>query len=230
MIPVYERFVTFQGEGRFMGIPAFFIRSYGCPVHCPYCDSAGTWHPDYVPESIDRLEEDQLIEEVLAAKVPMVVVTGGEPTIHDWTRFLIQLHKHRLFAVLETSGTFPIRGAFDWVVVSPKRWKDPVEGPITAACEFKFIIETPEDIDFYLQQIQRYGFDPDSDTRHIWLHPEWSKRTDRSVLKAISDRVVHGQGRFRAGWQIHKLYGVDLFDSRSRPPVPLGGQAGRESV
>ena len=54
--PVHETFHSWQGEGDHSGKSAFFVRLYGCPVHCPWCDSAGTWHPDYVPEKVDRID------------------------------------------------------------------------------------------------------------------------------------------------------------------------------
>ena len=78
-LPVYERFHAWQGEGAHMGKSAFFIRLHGCPVHCPWCDSAGTWHPDHVPDSIDRIEPIDLAEEALQSGCEIVVITGGEP-------------------------------------------------------------------------------------------------------------------------------------------------------
>src|SRR5690606_10755697 len=50
--PVHEQFHTWQGEGVHMGRSAYFIRTFGCPVKCPWCDSAGTWHPDHIPAKV----------------------------------------------------------------------------------------------------------------------------------------------------------------------------------
>ncbi|NER01051.1 MAG: radical SAM protein, partial [Cyanothece sp. SIO2G6] len=66
-----------------LGRSAYFIRLFGCPVHCPWCDSAGTWHPDYVPKDIDRISPKALAEQAAASGAEFVVVTGGEPAIHD---------------------------------------------------------------------------------------------------------------------------------------------------
>ena len=83
MLPIQEQFYTFQGEGRHSGQAAYFIRTFGCPIHCPWCDSSGTWHPDYKPDKIERISPESLVAEVEKTAAEFVVVTGGEPAIHD---------------------------------------------------------------------------------------------------------------------------------------------------
>lgn len=228
---VNERFHTWQGEGDHMGRRAFFIRLHGCPVKCPWCDSAGTWHPDYVPENVERVSVSSLITEVEASGAKIVVITGGEPTIHDLRSLVERLHHDAGVRVhLETSGGFPIRGNFDWITLSPKKWKHPLRESVEDADEFKFIIETPEDIRFYFDMILAFGAGREKirhiDRASVWLHPEWSQHKNPEVLKAISTAVksiTHPHVELRAGWQLHKLYQVDAEDARSRPLVPLGG-------
>jgi 7-carboxy-7-deazaguanine synthase len=222
--PVHEMFSTFQGEGVHMGKPAFFVRLYGCPVHCPWCDSAGTWHPNHKPPAgVRRMTARQIWDEAEKTRAQMLVVTGGEPAIHD----LKELTSGSVFMPthLETSGAFEIKGLFDWVTVSPKRWKLPIAQTVKRANEFKFIIETPEDIPFYTQTILELGHIPNNFGRDvpIWLHPEWSQHENPEVLRAISNAVKESLYPYRAGWQLHKLYRVDALDSRSAPLVPLGG-------
>ena len=91
--PIYETFYSWQGEGVHLGKSAFFIRLFGCPVHCPWCDSAGTWHRDYVPERVDKLEAETLAKLAAAAEPELVVVTGGEPLIHDLESLTAELGK-----------------------------------------------------------------------------------------------------------------------------------------
>jgi 7-carboxy-7-deazaguanine synthase len=226
--PVHERFRTWQGEGVHMGRSAFFIRLFGCPVKCPWCDSAGTWHKGYVPKHVDKFTSKQLVEEVCAVEpVPeFVVITGGEPTIHNLEPLTEALSCADIPVHLETSGAFPIRGQFRWITLSPKRWKMPLEESIQVADEFKVIVEREEDIDFYTKVIAE-AFAPSPIPAAIWLHPEWSQRENPAVLSAICRAVTERKGPFRAGWQLHKLYKVDLLDSRSRPAVPLGGDPKR---
>jgi len=225
MYPIHERFATFQGEGLFMGMAAFFVRTYGCPVHCPWCDSAGTWHHDWVPKGIEKLSAEALVVEAQEAKMAMMVVTGGEPTILDLEPLTSVCHHVPMQVHLETSGGFVIRGSFDWITLSPKRWKLPLRANVALANEIKIVVENPEDIDCYYSILLDLGLADSDCCEAIWLHPEWSKQRDPIVLNAISAAVKREEGIFRAGWQIHKLYRVDALDPGSRPLVPLGGDS-----
>jgi len=221
-LPIHERFHTFQGEGVYMGCPAFFIRTFGCPVQCPWCDSAGTWHPSWVPQHVERIPVAQLVQEHRdGPEVDFVVITGGEPAVHDLTELTEEL-ACRIH--LETSGTFPIRGTIDWITLSPKKWRMPLRENVQRAHEFKVIVEQPSDIKYYSDAIGEV-FSMKEGKLHapIWLHPEWGHREDPVTLGAISDAVKEGRGRFRAGWQIHKPYRVDSRDARTQVLVPLGG-------
>jgi len=219
---VHERFVTFQGEGVHMGRKAFFVRLFGCPVHCPWCDSAGTWHPKWVPKDVEIMPVQKIVQEAVEADVPFVVVTGGEPAIFDLEPLVEGLHTAGQRVHLETSGAFKFGDSFDWVTVSPKKWKPPLVASIWLADEFKIIVEEPSDIDLYCGMLTRLGL-PIPFCIPVWLHPEWGHREDPMVLKAVINQVRRNEGDFRAGYQIHKLFKVDTVDPRSRSPVPLGG-------
>lgn len=221
MLPVHERFYTWQGEGVHMGKAAFFIRLFGCPMHCPWCDSAGTWHKDYVPKTIHRMEESDLVDEVLAAGAQMVVITGGEPAIHDLRPLTIKLKAAKIRVHLETSGAFPLQGFFDWITVSPKnKWAKPVLlENVALASEFKLIIEDPADIPYWVGVLEKEMVG----NQNIWLHPEWSRRNDPAVLNGITEYVKRQGGQMRAGYQMHKLYRADALDNRSATLAPLGG-------
>lgn len=220
--PIYEYFATFQGEGVYMGLPAFFVRTHGCPVQCPWCDSAGTWHPDFIPKDVERLTSQQIVDAVKAEEMDRVVITGGEPAIHDLTDLTSLLHQNNITVHLETSGSFPIRGMFDWITLSPKKWKLPLASCVEAAHEFKIIVEQSADIHNYHGILLANGLKV-LDRRPIWLHPEWSKHNEQTVRMAIIEAVKASGGLFRAGCQLHKYYNVDAQDSRARQLVPLGG-------
>lgn len=220
--PIHELFMTFQGEGTAMGMPAFFVRTYGCPVHCTFCDSAGTWHKDYVPSHVARMSPKALVQAALLEQAKLMVVTGGEPTIFDLTPLTDECEAAGIDIHLETSGAFAIRGEFDWVVLSPKRAQLPLPESLARADEFKFIIEHPDDIGYFTRVLFDRGVTL-QERRWIWLHPEWSQRENKAVLSAIAEQVKRGKGNYRAGWQLHKLYQVDALDNRSKPLVPLGG-------
>lgn len=240
MLPIHEQFYTFQGEGVHAGRAAYFIRTFGCPVHCPWCDSAGTWHPDYIPKKIERWTPENLAAEVAKTKAEIVVVTGGEPAIHDLAQLVDALHAIEKNVHLETSGAFPIQGDFDWITLSPKRWKLPLIENIGRADEFKIIVDHDGAIEEYanlLKSIAGVGGPSNAGaSQHpegislagherppVWLHPEWSKHADPATLDAITAWVKAHGAPYRAGWQMHKHYAADLKDARSAPPAPLGG-------
>jgi len=202
-----------------MGRAAYFIRTFGCPVHCPWCDSAGTWHPEWVPSKIEQHSVKKLADSASTTAAEFVVVTGGEPAIHDLTPLTSALGAKNLPAHLETSGGFPIRGEFAWVTVSPKWLKQPLTENLSRANEIKVIVEDEFSIMRWWREIE-----PHHRGQTVWLHPEWSRRNDPKVLNAISETVKTRGGPFRAGFQLHRLYNVDTLDKGSRPQVPLGGK------
>lgn len=215
-LPVHEQFYSFQGEGVYAGRAAYFIRLFGCPVHCPWCDSAGTWHPKHIPKKIQRLDVDKLTETVASTLAEFTVITGGEPAIHDLSELCEALKKVDQAVHLETSGAFPLKGNFDWITLSPKRWKLPLEENIHMADEFKLIIDTPSAIEEYISIIGHKNVP-------IWLHPEWSLHEDPMILNKITEWIKQHGAPYRGGWQLHKNYGADLLDAGSAPLVPLGG-------
>lgn len=220
MLPVHEQFYTFQGEGVHTGRAAYFIRTFGCPVHCPWCDSAGTWHPDYVPGKIERISWEMLVGEVAKTSAEFVVITGGEPAIHDLVPLVDGLHCIGQKVHLETSGGFKIRGNFDWITLSPKRWKPPLAENLDRADEFKIIVDRTGAIEEYVEMIGQ-------SSKPVCLNPEWSRHKDPVLLNTITEWIKRRGAPYRAGWQLHKLYAADMQDSRSVPAAPLGGDSGK---
>ncbi|ECF6195714.1 7-carboxy-7-deazaguanine synthase QueE [Salmonella enterica] len=135
--PINEMFQTLQGEGYFTGVPAIFIRLQGCPVGCAWCDTKHTW---------DKLSDREVSlfsilaktkesdkwgaassEDLLAVinrqgyTARHVVITGGEPCIHDLMPLTDLLEKSGFSCQIETSGTHEVRCTPNtWVTVSPK--------------------------------------------------------------------------------------------------------------
>jgi 7-carboxy-7-deazaguanine synthase len=221
LYPVNETFLSWQGEGVHMGRKAFFIRLQGCPVKCTWCDSASTWHPQYVPKNIRKANADELAKEAAESKPDFVVLTGGEPCVHDLVPLLNALKAVKLKVHLETCGAYPIPEGLDWVTVSPKWAKLPVAESLAKADEVKLIIEAADSAQKWTAAVGGSWA-----AKSVWLHPEWSRRADSSILKAITDFVKENGAPFRAGWQVHKPYMADSLDARARPPAPLGGDPG----
>jgi len=229
-LPIHEKFLAFQGEGDHMGKKAFFIRTFGCPLACPWCDSAGTWHKEYVPKNIQRIDVKELAKEAASHNPNFVVITGGEPTIHksNLEMLVIELHKLDMRVHLETSGAFDVKNyLFDWITLSPKDSKPATGHMLNMADEFKIIVEDEQTIGKWVEFIDAH-LSTDNKDRSLWLHPEWSKRDEPTVLNAISNFIKttsHQKKKknSRAGFQLHKLYKVDSLDPGARGLAPLGG-------
>ena len=215
-LPVYERFHSWQGEGVHFGRSAFFIRLHGCPVHCPWCDSAGTWHPDHKPDHVDRISPVQLAEEAFSSACEFVVITGGEPTIHNLHDLTYELRNRNLPIHLETCGAYSIKGEMDWITLSPKNLAPPLDKNLVLADEFKIIIEGVDSIQDWSDKIPFSEFGVPT-----WLQPEWSCSQDSHLLSSINEWIKKHGAPYRAGFQMHKLYLADESDQRSKPTAAL---------
>lgn len=202
MYPINEVFTSFQGEGVHMGRRAHFIRLQGCDVRCPWCDQAATWNGTEPSASAHQLAKGVPADAI-------VVVTGGEPTIHNLGPLTEAIHNHRNIwntsnklnrLHLETAGHRPITGSWHWIALSPKPGRPPLPENVERADEFKIILANPADLTVGLAALKdRRPGTP------IWLHPEASRRDDQDLLSFIASSVG---GDLRAGWQLHRLYGA----------------------
>lgn len=136
MYPVNDIFHSIQGEGVFSGTPCTFIRLQGCPVGCPWCDTRDSWER-IKPEGLYMSAED------LASKVrhTHVVITGGEPLIHDLDELIGKLRSRDYIVQVETCGAFQWKG-YDrpnFVTISPKEAVD--FRVVIPGQEFKFVVD-----------------------------------------------------------------------------------------
>jgi len=190
MLPVVETFHSVQGEGFWSGTNAYFIRLAGCDVGCSWCDTSQSWstrHPSY---SISGL-----VAEVKAYKPAIVVITGGEPLMHDLTELTESLggvQRH-----LETSGVYPLTGEWDWITLSPKPHKPPQASILDLCDELKVVIASEQDFEFAEQMRLR------TPERYHYLQPCWGN----GMEQAIVDYVLKNP-HWRISLQTHKLLKV----------------------
>jgi 7-carboxy-7-deazaguanine synthase len=194
-LPIVETFHSVQGEGAWTGTSAFFIRLGGCDVGCWFCDTKESW--------VAKRHPQKSIEELLALSIEVnpaiVVITGGEPLMHDLTELTAVLKSKHLRLHLETSGSHPFSGNFDWVTLSPKPFKPPHESVYAQVDELKVVIAQANDFEWAEQQSQKV-----SDRAIRYLQPEWSSKESADL---IFDYVKQHPS-WRMGLQTHKLLGV----------------------
>lgn len=193
--PIVETFHSLQGEGAFAGVNAFFIRLGWCDVHCPWCDQKETWTPKGHPQR-NALE---LALEAQKVNPAIVIITGGEPLLHDLNPLTEALHDHHLKVHLETSGAHPFSGEFDWVTFSPKPFKAPDPSIYPYVSELKVVIAKPEDLQWAEDQAQKL---PEQTLKY--LQPEWNTPASQTL---IFDYVLtHPQ--WRVSLQTHKFLNI----------------------
>lgn len=191
-----EAFYTIQGEGFHQGRAAYFIRLGGCDVGCFWCD---------VKESWDASKHPQIsIEEIIAGakKFPgrLAVITGGEPLMHQLDELTDELHKAGFETNIETSGSSPLSGHWDWICLSPKKFKAPLPGIIPLANELKVIIYNKHDFEWaetYAAQV--------NDSCKLYLQPEWDKAAE--VTPMMID-YIKANPKWELSLQVHKYIDV----------------------
>lgn len=195
-LPVMEAFYTIQGEGFHQGKAAYFIRLGGCDVGCVWCDVKESWdaskHPQVTIESL-----------VGAAKQypgRMAVITGGEPLMHDCEVLTATLHEAGFTTNIETSGSYPVTGDWDWICLSPKKFKPPLPEILMIADELKVIIYNRSDFDW----AEKYAAQVSAGCK-LYLQPEWDKSREMTPL-IIEYIKYHPQWEFSL--QLHKYIEV----------------------
>ncbi len=195
--PVMEQFYTVQGEGKYTGHAAYFIRLAGCDVGCVWCDVKDSWDATGYPV----FSANELAHKASFHPCDIVVITGGEPAMYDLTELTKALHNVGKRVHIETSGAHPIRGSFDWVTFSPKKFKAPLSESALLADELKIIIYNSSDFDWAIKHQEMVA-----KTCLLYLQPEWSKRDQ--MHGQMVDFVLKNP-IWKIGIQSHKYIGVE---------------------
>jgi organic radical activating enzyme len=192
VLPVVEDFFSLQGEGFHAGKAAYFIRIGGCDVGCSCCDSRFSWNPDIHP----MVDSEEIINRVLNSGTDSVVVTGGEPLMWNLDYLCAGIKEKKIGTFLETSGSHPLSGKWDWICLSPKKNKPPLNEVCHKAHELKVIIE--EKSDFAWAEKYRSLV---KDNCLLFLQPEWS-RFEKIVPEIVE--YIKKNPSWRISIQIHK--------------------------
>ncbi|MBP3548788.1 MAG: 7-carboxy-7-deazaguanine synthase QueE [Rikenellaceae bacterium] len=192
-LPLVEDFYTIQGEGFHSGKPAYFIRLGGCDVGCSWCDAKYTWNPLSHP----LVATDEIVERAASFEAQAIVITGGEPLLYPLDYLTERLHEHGLEIFLETSGSHPLSGEFDWICLSPKRKQPPLAEAFAAASELKVIVETEEDLRWAEECAAKVG-----ERCMLFMQPEWS-RSEQMTPTIVEYVKAHPQ--WNISIQIHKF-------------------------
>lgn len=207
MYRVNDIFYSLQGEGHNTGRAAVFVRFAGCNLRCPFCDTEF--------DSYRELSSEDILAAIVslttggrAAKdglQPLVVLTGGEPTLQADEGLVDLLHRHGFKVAIESNGTRPAPINADWLTVSPK-------GDLSAAAylqwprqpdELKVVFDEHTDPSALLA-----GDAAPSASCLLYLQP--CDTGDASRNAAIVERCISyikSHPAWRLSLQVHKLAG-----------------------
>ena len=195
-LPVMESFYTIQGEGFHQGRAAYFIRLAGCDVGCVWCDVKESWD-----EKLHPLQEiDDMVGEAKINPGRLAVITGGEPTIHNLEMLTKTLKEAGFETNIETSGSSPLSGSWDWICLSPKKFKLALPEVMAVANELKVVVYNNSDFDWAEKHAE---FVP-ADCK-LFLQPEWSKK--EVMLPKIIDYILKNP-KWELSAQLHKYINV----------------------
>lgn len=194
--PVMEHFYTLQGEGVHTGKAAYFIRLGGCDVGCVWCDVKDSWdaakHPHMTVEEITTIAS--------AHSGRIAVITGGEPAMHNLVFITDALHRAGFKVHIETSGSHPLSGSLDWITLSPKKFKAPLEECLELANELKIVVYNKSDFAWAEQYAEKMH--PGC---KLFLQPEWSKK---DVVTPLIIDYIQQHPQWQLSLQTHKYINI----------------------
>ena len=191
-----EHFYTLQGEGYHQGKAAYFIRLGGCDVGCVWCDVKESWDAEKHPQ----LKIEDLKLQISKTPAELVVITGGEPLMHNLDELTASLQSAGLKINIETSGAHPLSGNWDWICLSPKKFKAPLAEILPLANELKIIIFNKSDFEW----AEKYATLVSPNCK-LYLQPEWDKAAEMTSL--IID-YIKANPKWELSLQIHKYINV----------------------
>jgi 7-carboxy-7-deazaguanine synthase len=195
-LPVMEHFYTIQGEGFHQGRAAYFIRLGGCDVGCVWCDVKDSWDASKHP----MMAIGKLIDEVKKTAAKLVVITGGEPLMHNLDLLTKQLQEAGFETNIETSGSSPLSGSWNWICLSPKKFKAPLPEVVSNAHELKIVVFNKSDFTWAEEFAEQV--DPNC---KLYLQPEWSKA---SIVTPLIVKYIKDNPKWELSLQLHKYINV----------------------
>ena len=192
-----EHFYTIQGEGYHQGRAAYFIRLGGCDVGCVWCDVKDSWDASKHP----LMSVEFLLSEIKKTSAKLIVITGGEPLMHNLDVLTKTLQAAGLETNIETSGSSPLSGSWDWICLSPKKFKAPLPEVVPHANELKIVVFNKSDFTWaeeYAAQV--------TPTCKLYLQPEWSK--EKEMIPLMID-YIKANPQWEMSLQLHKYIGVE---------------------
>lgn len=211
---VDDIFESIQGEGYDSGFITTFVRLYGCPLKCRYCDQPQQ------KGTAKKMSVEHLLEKIRSFHGTRVCITGGEPLVQpDIFPVIYDLISTDYKVSIETNGAVPIDDvpyarSYKYIMdvkcpSSGMVTKNHLEnmGILKGCDEVKFVISDRRDYDYAKMVLRDYPtkakvlFSPVMNkVNGVWVSP---------VSSDLCNWVVKDRLFFvKIQCQIHKFLGV----------------------
>lgn len=207
---ITEIFESIQGEGFYTGIPAIFIRFFGCDLSCQWCDSPDSKKGTKNLKPFKTYTIEALCDQ-LETRYRTAILTGGEPLIQAGIVELVCRLSSAYNIHIETNGTqtgvlkrLREDGHVRWITISPKFEQLPTDEAFFCADEIKWIV-TQDDVSRILSKtLELY----DKGLLHgnqVFVQPQWFDPKSIEICLGL----IHIQPTiFRLSYQIHKILNI----------------------
>ena len=205
---VVEIFKSIDGEGKYTGLPAIFIRLYGCNLRCKYaeggCDTPYSWSGDNYKE----MSVKEILDEVKKLEVKHITLTGGEPLIHPNVDDLLNtLLDNNYIINVETNGTVKpvIRDPNIFYTMDYKTYTSGMSDKmnfdaLNSLTEFdvlKFVVGSIEDLNQSKEVLQKITSNP-----MVYFSPIFNKIEPKDIVEYILNNKLYD---CRVQVQLHKV-------------------------
>lgn len=192
---INEIFYSLQGEGRWTGTPAVFVRFSGCNLKCSFCDTAH--------QEGDEMTEAEILDEVLRYPASHVILTGGEPAQFLTESFVQSLHDAGKKVHIETNGTIDmpdaVIGNIDWITVSPKTKKINIRRVDELKLLYPFDGMSPE----CFEEVEL----TDSECRYLQPCDVQDDARNQAILRDVISYIKE-HPQWKLSLQTHKMLGI----------------------
>lgn len=183
---VNEIFYSLQGEGRNTGRAATFVRLAGCNLRCTFCDTDFT--------AFTEMTAAEIVSQL--GKAPLVVLTGGEPTLQADEALVAALHEAGKTIAMESNGTHRPPEGIDWLTISPKG-KGTLA--VSKADEVKVVFES--------ETFQPSDFGIAADYYYLQPCDTGNAGQNRRIAQACVDYIM-SHPQWQLSLQTHKILGL----------------------
>jgi organic radical activating enzyme len=161
-----------------------------------WCDVKASWDASKHP----LVSIEDMVKQAASFPGRLVVITGGEPLMHQLDELTDALHQQGFETNIETSGSSPLSGGWDWICLSPKKFKAPLPEIVPLANELKVVIFNKHDFawaETYAAQV--------NPKCKLYLQPEWDKA---SLVTPLIVDYIKDHPQWQLSLQVHKYINV----------------------